>query len=114
MLDERNYLDRAIAMQASKGDAAALVALRPVLKEDKLAQRITSRINVDDIQLLILTGVGAAYPMLRTHTLLSAMHAVMKSTPLLMFYPGRYDGFSLRLFNKLADDHYYRAFRLVE
>jgi hypothetical protein len=31
-----------------------------------------------------------------------------------MFYPGRYDGFSLSLFNKLADDHYYRAFRLVE
>ena len=114
VLDERKLLDRAIAMQESKGDAAALAALRPVLKEDKLAQRITSLINVDEIHLLILTGVGAAYPMLRTHTLLSAMHAVMKTTPLLMFYPGRYDGFSLRLFNKLADDHYYRAFRLVE
>jgi hypothetical protein len=30
-----------------------------------------------------------------------------------MFFPGRYDGYSLRLFNKLSDDHYYRAFRLV-
>jgi len=30
-----------------------------------------------------------------------------------MFYPGKYDGFSLRLFNKLKDDHYYRAFQLV-
>ena len=28
-----------------------------------------------------------------------------------MLYPGRYDGQSLRLFNKLTDDHYYRAFR---
>lgn len=37
----------------------------------------------------------------------------MKDKPLLMLFPGRYDGYSLRLFNKLAEDHYYRAFRLV-
>lgn len=114
VLEGRNVLEPALKMQSAKGDAAVLAELRPLLKEDKLAQRITADIKVEDIQLLILTGVGAAYPMLRTHTLLSAMHAVMKTTPLLMFYPGRYDGFSLRLFNKLADDHYYRAFRLVE
>lgn len=114
LLEERKLLDRAIEMQATKGDDAALAALRSVLKEDKLAQRITAQVQVDSLQLLILTGVGAAYPILRSHTLLSALHSVMRNTPLLMFYPGRYDGFSLRLFNKLADDHYYRAFRLVE
>ena len=64
--------------------------------------------------MLLLTGVGAAYPMLRSHTLLAGLQATMKDKPVVMFYPGRYDGFSLRLFNKLADDHYYRAFRLVE
>ena len=61
----------------------------------------------------MLTGVGAVYPMLRTHTLLSALHPIMGTTPLLMFFPGRYDGHSLRLFNTLTEDHYYRAFRLV-
>ena len=114
LLEERKLLDRAIEMQSAKGDEAALAPLRSVLKEDKLAQRIASMVNLDEIQVLLLTGVGAAYPMLRSHTLLTALHSVMNSTPLLMFYPGRYDGFSLRLFNKLADDHYYRAFRLVE
>jgi bacteriophage exclusion system BrxB-like protein len=114
LLEERKLLDRAIEMQATKHDRAALVALRSVLKEDKLAQRITTLVDVDELQVLILTGIGAAYPMLRSHTLLSALHSVMRRTPLLMFYPGRYDGFSLRLFNTLADDHYYRAFRLVE
>ena len=114
LLEERKLLDRAIEMQATKGYDAALAPLRSVLKEDKLAQRIASMVNLDELQVLLLTGVGAAYPMLRSHTLLTALHSVMNSTPLLMFYPGRYDGFSLRLFNKLADDHYYRAFRLVE
>ena len=114
VLDERGLYDRVLAMQQKKGNDAALAALRPVLKEDKLAERITSKIDVDQVDMLILTGVGTAYPMLRSHTLLTALQASMKKTPLVMFYPGRYDGFSLRLFNTLADDHYYRAFRLVD
>jgi hypothetical protein len=113
LLEERRLLDKAIEMQRSKGDEAVMAALRPVLKEDKLAQKIVSLVDLDQIDVLILWGVGSAYPMLRTHTLLSALHPLMGRTPLLMFYPGRYDGYSLRLFNKLSEDHYYRAFRLV-
>ena len=113
LLEERNLLEKAIEMQADKGDESALAALRSVLKEDKLAQKIADQFDIPNLDLLILTGVGAVYPMLRTHTLLSALHPVMGKTPLLMFFPGRYDGHSLRLFNTLAEDHYYRAFRLV-
>jgi hypothetical protein len=114
LLEDRNLYDRVLDIQAKKGDAEALAALRPVLKEDKLAERIANRIDFDKVDLLLLTGVGAAYPMLRSHTLLAGLQSTMKDKPVVMFYPGRYDGFSLRLFNKLADDHYYRAFRLVE
>ena len=113
LLEERNLLDKAMDMQLSKGDDSALAALRSVLKEDKIAQKIASQHDIANLDLLILTGVGAVYPMLRTHTLLSALHPIMGNTPLLMFFPGRYDGHSLRLFNTLAEDHYYRAFRLV-
>lgn len=114
LLEDRKLFDRVLDIQTTKGDAAALTALRPVLKEDKLAERIASQIDFDQVDMLLLTGVGAAYPMLRSHTLLAGLQATMKDKPVVMFYPGRYDGFSLRLFNKLADDHYYRAFRLVE
>jgi hypothetical protein len=113
MLEERKLLDKALEMQSGKGDDSTLAALRSVLKEDKLAQKIAALVDVPNLDLLIITGVGAVYPMLRTHTLLSALHPIMGKTPLLMFFPGRYDGHSLRLFNTLAEDHYYRAFRLV-
>ncbi|HNY47295.1 MAG TPA: DUF1788 domain-containing protein, partial [Casimicrobium sp.] len=113
LLEERKLLDKAIEMQQTKGDDSTLAALRSVLKEDKIAQMISSHFEIANLDLLILSGVGAAYPMLRTHTLLSALHPIMSDTPLLMFFPGRYDGHSLRLFNTLAEDHYYRAFRLV-
>lgn len=113
ILEERKLLDKAIALQQTKGNDGALAALRSVLKEDKLAQKIADRHDIHALDLLVLTGVGAVYPMLRTHTLLSALHPIMGNTPLLMFFPGRYDGHSLRLFNTQAEDHYYRAFRLV-
>jgi hypothetical protein len=113
LLADRNLLEKAIEMQSGKGDDSTLAALRSVLKEDKLAQKIATQHDVANLDLLIITGVGAVYPMLRTHTLLSALHPIMGNTPLLMFFPGRYDGHSLRLFNTLAEDHYYRAFRLV-
>jgi len=112
-LEDRNLLNKAIEMQATQGDAKALESLRRVLKEDKLAEKLVADLDVENIDLVILSGVGAVYPMLRTHTLLSALHPHMKDTPLVMMYPGKYDGYSLRLFNKLAEDHYYRAFRLV-
>ncbi len=113
LLEERKLLHKVMEMQSGKGDDSTLAALRSVLKEDKLAQKIAAQHDVPNLDLLIITGVGAVYPMLRTHTLLSALHPIMGNTPLLMFFPGRYDGHSLRLFNTLAEDHYYRAFRLV-
>lgn len=113
ILEERGLLDKAFEMQLRKGDDALLSSLRSVLKEDRLAARIVEMAGVEDLDLLIVKGVGSVYPMLRTHTLLSALHPHMRDTPLLMLYPGRYDGMSLRLFNKLGDDNYYRAFRLV-
>lgn len=113
LLEERKLLDKAIDMQKTQGDAKALESLRRVLKEDKLAERLVARHDIANLDLLLLWNVGAVYPLLRTHTLLSALHPHMKVTPLVMFFPGKYDGHSLRLFNKLAEDHYYRAFRLI-
>ena len=113
LLEERGLLDKAFDMQLKKGDEALLASLRSMLKEDRLAARIVELVDPQQLDLLIVKGVGSVYPMLRTHTLLSALHPHMGDTPLLMLYPGRYDGLSLRLFNKLGDDNYYRAFSLV-
>lgn len=113
LLEDRGLLEKAFAKQRDQGDEALLASLRPILKEDKLAPRLVEKTRVEELDLLILHGVGAVYPLLRTHTLLSALHPHMRDTPLLMLYPGIYDGMKLKLFNKLTDDNYYRAFSLV-
>lgn len=117
VLRERGLLDKVIQMQADKGAEATLPGLRSVLREDKVAQRIAAQADVESIDLLMLTGVGAAYPVLRSHTLLSALHPLVGNKPVLMFFPGSYNGFSLSLFDRPIHqdgDHYYRAFRLVD
>ena len=58
-------------------------------------------------------SLGSVWPLLRTHSLLNNLHPVMGKTSLVVFYPGRYDGQSLRLFGKLKINNYYRAFKLV-
>ena len=103
LLEERKLLDKVMEMQQSKGDDSTLTALRSVLKEDKLAQKIAAQFDIANLDLLILSGVGSVYPMLRTHTLLSALHPIMGNTPLLMFFPGKYDGL-LRL-SKFRERH---------
>jgi len=34
--------------------------------------------------------------------------------PVIMFFPGSYDGQSLKLFKRFNDDNYYRAFQLIK
>jgi hypothetical protein len=112
-LKRRNLLDKAIQMQKEKGDEALKKALAGPLHETKLAGYFAEVVRPDQHDLVIVSGVGSVWPLLRSHALLNNLHSVMGQTPLVMFYPGRYDGQSLRLFGKLKNTNYYRAFKLV-
>ena len=112
-LKSRNLLEKAVKMQQEKGDNALQKALAAPLHENKLAPLLAAEAQPDQHDLVLLSGVGSAWPLLRTHALLSNLHSMMGQTPLVMFYPGRYDGQSLRLFGKLKNNNYYRAFKLV-
>jgi hypothetical protein len=112
-LKKRKLLDKAIQMQRKCGDAALKKALAGPLHESKLGARFAEVARPDQHDLIIVSGVGAVWPLLRTHSLLNNLQPVMGKTPLVVFYPGRYDGQSLRLFGKLKSNNYYRAFKLV-
>ena len=62
LLDERKLFDKACEMQTNKGDAAVLASLRSVLKEDRLAARMTEKLDVTQLDLLIVKGVGNLAP----------------------------------------------------
>jgi len=124
-LRERGFLDRAFKMQQEKGDEALRKALLGPLNEGKVAKEFIKAAKPEEQGLVLVSGVGSVYPVLRIHTLLNNLQPIVGQTPLVIFYPGRYDGVSLRLFGKTAlsvgsspsgggkKDPYYRAFRLI-
>ena len=119
-LKKRGLLDQALKMQTTKGDAAVLRALKGPLAAEKVRDFIADEYMPADYDLLLLSGVGSVWPMLRAHSLLNCLHTKMGKTPLVMFYPGSFDGTTLRLFGQIAattskpgSKPYYRAFILV-
>ncbi len=113
-LKDRGFYEKALDLQKKKGDEALLKALAAPLDAGKLAAVFADTVKPAEQDLVLVSGVGSAYPLLRTHNLLNNLHHRMCSTPLVLFYPGVYDGQSLRLFGILPDKPYYRAFRLVD
>lgn len=111
------YLERCFKMEQSKGSEHVLLkAIKTCLKitedDDLFLEYINSRLEGADI--VFLTGVGKAWPIIRSHTILNNLHRIIEEQPLVMFFPGTYDGGSLMLFNQLKDDNYYRAFQLID
>jgi hypothetical protein len=62
---------------------------------------------------VFLTGIGAAHPIVRAHSLLDGLQDLYPDIPIVMFYPGTYNNQTLTLFNQLSGDNYYRAFNLI-
>jgi len=112
-LKDRGIYERSLDIQKTKGDEALGKALKGPLHEEKIAKAFVDAAEPDKHDVVIMTGVGNVWPLFRSHTLLNNLHPLMQGTPLVVFYPGVYDGQDLRLFGRLNDKPYYRAFRLV-
>lgn len=63
--------------------------------------------------ILLITGVGKVYPFMRSHKTLDNIQHIFSDIPVLMLYPGTFNGQDLDLFGKFLDGHYYRAFNLL-
>ena len=57
--------------------------------------------NVRAISLRSLGGLGSAWPIIRGHGLLNALHAKVGSVPTVLFYPGEWDGLTLKAFSTM-------------
>jgi hypothetical protein len=60
---------------------------------------------------VLITGVGEAFPFIRVHALLEAMQPFFTDVPVVVMYPGSFDGRYVKLFDCLTPNPYYRAFK---
>lgn len=112
-LGERGFIDKAVAMQKKKGDEALLKALSGPLHMDKFAPYLVDSSQSEEKDIIFISGVGSVWPLLRAHNLLNSLHSLLGHKPVVLFYPGEYDGQTMSLFGKIPSNNYYRAFKLV-
>ncbi len=115
ILEEKGYIDKCIKFEEQKGMEYLYTAVTKMLRLTNDDNLIVNRIveTVPQNAVVFLTGVGKVFPFVRSHNVLNNLHQVLDSVPVVMFYPGTWNGQSLSLFGTIKDGNYYRAFPLI-
>lgn len=115
ILEEKGYLEKCTWFEEQKGMDYLYRAVTKTLRLTNDDNRIVARILEDTPRdaVVFLTGVGKAFPFVRAHNVLNNLHQVLDGVPVVMFYPGVWNGQSLHLFGTVTDGNYYRAFPLI-
>ena len=116
ILKDQGYREKCYDFERKKGFERITKSvgnmLRITAKDSLIVNYIKER--TPEKAIVFLVGIGKCYPILRSHTVLNNLHQVIDNVPVVMFYPGKYDGQELVLFSEIKDDNYYRAFKLVD
>jgi len=110
-----NYVDKIMQMERNENSEAIIDPLRHILlltdERDLIIAKIVEDLTPEK-DIVFLTGIGKAWPIIRSHTILNNLHSKVDKNPLIMFFPGNYTD-ELRLFEEITDDNYYRALKLI-
>lgn len=109
---ERRILDRIPQMERQRGQEFILAQIQRIAPPQAYIERMRyDHHRHGDV--IVLTGIGRVFPYMRSHNILNNLQHVFDDIPLVLLYPGEYDGQSLILFERFTDDNYYRAFNIV-
>ena len=116
ILIQKGYLEKCYQFEKTKGFERVSKSISNMLKITSSDGLIVNYIkdHITEKSVVFITGIGKCYPILRSHTVLNNLHQVIDQVPVVLFYPGKYDGQELVLFGEIKDDNYYRAFKLVD
>lgn len=110
--DEKRIAAAIPKMEAKKGQAQMLRQLSTVASPEAFARKIADKPNQPG-DVLLITGIGEVYPFMRAHNILDNIQYLFEEIPVIVAYPGRFNGQALSLFGRLSDGNYYRAFDLI-
>ena len=111
--EEQGILDAIPKQEQKRGTKPLLKLLQNTASPEAFARAVDYEDHKQG-DVVVVTGAGEVYPVLRIHSLLENMHALLDDVPVIVFYPGSYDGQQFRLFGagELQSENYYRAFDL--
>lgn len=110
--EEKRILKSIPAMEKKKGSASLLKQLQKAISPEAFVEKMKYEPHkYGDI--LLITGVGKVYPFMRSHNILDNIQHYFSDIPIVMLYPGVYNGQELSLFDEFHDGNYYRAFNMI-
>lgn len=110
LVDEHIGLEEMFALEQSMEKQFFIDALQSTINiHERFIPSISERVEAESPSMLLIKGVGRVFPFIRSHIVLNNLQSAVKNIPTLMFFPGEYSGKSLKLFDLLVDDNYYRA-----
>lgn len=113
ILESKGGIEKMFRVEKAKSKDKFLRALQSSLNiHQVLMPKVKEKIDSSGAKVYFLTGIGQVFPFIRSHNILNNLQNIAKEAPTVAFFPGEYDGHSLRLFGKLKDDNYYRAFNI--
>ena len=110
--EEKRILMSIPHMEERKGKEYLSEQLQKVATPEAFVEKMKYDLHENE-DVLLITGVGKVYPFMRFHKILDNIQYIFSRIPVLMLYPGKFDGQDLDLFGKFLDGHYYRAFNLI-
>ena len=111
--EDLDILDSIPDMEESEGSEYLLEQLHSAIGENEFIDKMREKYQTQTGDVMLLTGVGDVFPFMRVHKMLEAMQPFFSEIPILVMYPGVFDGNYLRLFDRLTPNPYYRAFNVV-
>lgn len=116
ILKKKGYLEKCYDFEKKRGFDRVSKSISKMLKITSSDSLLINYIkeNTPEKSVVFIIGIGKCYPILRSHSVLNNLHQMIDTVPVVMFYPGNYDGQELVLFGEIKDDNYYRAFKLVD
>ena len=113
LLEDKRVLRAAPGLEEKRGKDYLLRQLQKIATPEALLAKMDYSPHVKGQDVLFLTGIGKVHPFMRSHKMLDSMQYLFEDIPIVMFYPGSFNGQSLSLFDEFLDGHYYRAFNLL-
>ena len=110
--EEKRILKSIPNMEEKKGKEYLAEQLQKVATPGAFVEKMKYEPHVKG-DVLLISGVGKVYPFMRSHKILDNIQHIFSDIPVLMLYPGTFNGQDLGLFGKFLDGHYYRAFNLL-
>ena len=112
LCEDFDILEAIPEMEECDGSNYLLEQLHSAIGNDAFIEKMEYDCHqIGDV--ILVTGVGEVFPFMRVHKLLEAMQPVFSDIPIVVMYPGKFDGHSMQLFNRLKPNDYYRAFNVI-